>query len=70
MSPNKGKRVIKVNVQKWCNNLSIRIPGASAEQLQRPTQTSPLLEQLLAQITPENRHKEIDFGAVEGNELL
>jgi antitoxin MazE len=88
MSPNEGKRVITVKVQKWGNSLGIRIPGAFAEQLQikdgsevdillldkeiivRPTRTAPKLEQLLAQITPENRHKEIDFGAVEGNELL
>ncbi len=27
------------------------------------------LEELLAQITPENRHKEIDFG-IEGRELM
>lgn len=27
------------------------------------------LEELLARITPENRHEEIDFG-VEGNELI
>nr|WP_233129806.1 hypothetical protein [Domibacillus epiphyticus] len=27
------------------------------------------LEELLSKITPENRHKEIDFG-VEGNEII
>jgi len=27
------------------------------------------LEELLAQITPENRHKEVDFG-IEGRELI
>jgi antitoxin MazE len=26
------------------------------------------LEELVAQVTPENRHEEIDFGPAEGNE--
>ncbi|MFS1511057.1 AbrB/MazE/SpoVT family DNA-binding domain-containing protein [Chengkuizengella sp. SCS-71B] len=30
---------------------------------------TPTLEELLAKITPENRHDEIDFGT-EGNELI
>ncbi|XWN51656.1 AbrB/MazE/SpoVT family DNA-binding domain-containing protein [Anoxybacillus flavithermus] len=34
-----------------------------------PKKKKPTLEELLAKITPENRHVEIDFG-VEGNELL
>ncbi|WP_035454582.1 AbrB/MazE/SpoVT family DNA-binding domain-containing protein [Alicyclobacillus herbarius] len=34
-----------------------------------PKQKKPTLEELLAKITPENRHVEVDFG-VEGNELL
>lgn len=34
-----------------------------------PKKKKPTLEELLAKITPENRHAEIDFG-VEGNELL
>ena len=32
-------------------------------------QKKSTLEELLAQITPENRHKEIDFG-IEGRELI
>lgn len=34
-----------------------------------PKRKTPTLEELLAKITPENRHVEIDFG-VEGNELI
>jgi antitoxin MazE len=34
-----------------------------------PKKKAPTLEELLAKITPENRHTEIDFG-IEGNELI
>lgn len=34
-----------------------------------PKRRKPTLDELLAMITPENRHAEIDFG-VEGNELI
>ncbi|ADL07296.1 AbrB/MazE/SpoVT family DNA-binding domain-containing protein [Thermosediminibacter oceani] len=34
-----------------------------------PKKKKPTLEELLAKITPENRHAEIDFGT-EGNELF
>lgn len=34
-----------------------------------PKKKKPTLEELLAKITPENSHAEIDFG-VEGNELF
>jgi antitoxin MazE len=36
----------------------------------RPIRLKPTLEELLAGITPENRHDEINFGKSEGNELL
>jgi antitoxin MazE len=36
----------------------------------RPTHQKPTLEKLLAGITKENRHTEIDFGKPEGNEIL
>jgi antitoxin MazE len=36
----------------------------------RPTKKKPTLEDLLSKISPENRHSEIDFGEVEGNELM
>lgn len=35
----------------------------------KPKKKKPTLEALLAQVTPENRHAEIDFG-LEGNELM
>lgn len=35
----------------------------------KPLNGKPTLEQLLSQITAENRHTEIDFGKREGNEL-
>jgi antitoxin MazE len=34
-----------------------------------PKKKKPTLEELLAKVTPENRHCEIDFG-VEGNERI
>jgi len=34
-----------------------------------PKRKTPTLEELLAKITPENRHVEIDLG-IEGNELI
>ncbi|CCQ96515.1 Transcriptional regulator/antitoxin, MazE [[Clostridium] ultunense Esp] len=34
-----------------------------------PKNEKPTLEELLAKVTPENRHAHIDFGA-EGNELF
>lgn len=38
--------------------------------LLKPTKKKPMLEDLLSKISPENRHSEIDFGEVEGNELM
>lgn len=34
-----------------------------------PKKKKPTLEELLAKVTPENRHAEIDFGT-EGNEFI
>ncbi len=39
------------------------------EIILRPKRPKPTLEELLAGITPENQHKEIDFGKPEGDEL-
>ncbi|WLR51908.1 AbrB/MazE/SpoVT family DNA-binding domain-containing protein [Bacillus tianshenii] len=36
----------------------------------KPKKKKPQLDELLSKITPENRHKEIDFGKKEGNELI
>lgn len=35
----------------------------------RPARQKATLAELLSGITPENRHKEIDFGKPEGNEF-
>jgi antitoxin MazE len=35
----------------------------------KPQKPNPTLEELVSQITPENRHEEIDFGRV-GKEML
>ncbi|MDN4076295.1 AbrB/MazE/SpoVT family DNA-binding domain-containing protein [Fictibacillus terranigra] len=37
--------------------------------LVKPVVKKPTLEELLAKITPENRHNEADWGISEGNEL-
>lgn len=36
----------------------------------RPTERIPTLEELVAQITPENRHKELDWGPPVGKEII
>lgn len=36
----------------------------------RRSSRKPTLEELLAKITPENKHHEANFGKPEGNELL
>ncbi len=35
----------------------------------RPAEPIPTLEELVAQITPENRHAEIDWGPAVGKEI-
>lgn len=34
-----------------------------------PKKRKPTLEELMAQITPENQHDEVDWGKPEGNEV-
>lgn len=36
----------------------------------RPAERIPTLEELVAQITPENRHKETDWGPDRGKEIV
>lgn len=33
-------------------------------------QPNPTLEELMAKITPENQHNEVDFGEAEGEEII
>ncbi len=72
------------NVSKWGNSLGVRIPRSIAEQL-GISEGVPVeliveddhllihkvyrLEALLAQITPENIHSEIDTGSPVGKEI-
>jgi antitoxin MazE len=72
------------NISKWGNSLGVRIPSAIAEQL-NILEGAPVelivendhllihkvyrLESLLAQITPENIHAEIDSGVPMGGEV-
>jgi antitoxin MazE len=36
----------------------------------RPAETIPTLEELVARITPENRHEETDWGPDRGKEIV
>ncbi|MFD2923056.1 AbrB/MazE/SpoVT family DNA-binding domain-containing protein [Halobacillus naozhouensis] len=35
-----------------------------------PDKQKPILDTLLSQVTPDNQHKEVDFGYPEGDELI
>ncbi len=35
-----------------------------------PVKQKPTLDTLLSQVTPDNQHKEVDFGHPEGDELI
>jgi antitoxin MazE len=72
-------------VQKWGNSLGIRIPSALAKQigLTEGTQVDleivldslvirrkqQALEELLAKVTPDNLHREVETSGPEGNEV-
>lgn len=72
------------NVSKWGNSLGVRIPSSMAQQL-GIFEGAPVeliiendhllihkvyrLDSLLAQITPENIHSEIDTGLPVGREI-
>jgi antitoxin MazE len=72
------------NVTKWGNSLGVRIPRAMVEQMGivegEPIkiliqdnhiliQKTLTLNSLLAQITPENIHSEVDTGPAQGKEI-
>ncbi len=77
-------RGANTHVAKWGDSLAVRIPKAIAEQwgVQEGTaveiraqqdrvvlrRKSFVLADLVAQITPENRHPEQDFGSAQGVE--
>lgn len=84
MYKQKGGFSLQSYVSKWGNNLGIRIPRSIAQQIGliegtpvelqmekdglmiRPKKYD--LETLLAKITPENLHKEVETGEPVGNE--
>ena len=75
----------KAQVVKWGNSLAVRIPKAVAAEARMQEgdsiliegshghieiQRVPTLEELVAQITPENRHGEIEAGPELGKEIV
>jgi antitoxin MazE len=76
----------RTRVVKWNNNLAIRIPKTLAEELRllagdwimidasegriELRRAVPTLEELMAGITHENCHGEIDWGPDVGKELI
>jgi antitoxin MazE len=66
------------NVAKWGNSLAVRIPQHLAKELEliagnlviKPKrQKQYSLDELIAGITPTNRHAEIDTGMSVGEEI-
>ncbi|MCK7578730.1 MAG: hypothetical protein MZV65_25320 [Chromatiales bacterium] len=49
---------------------AVEVRAENGRVIIEPAAPSYSLDNLLASITPENRHGEIDFGAPEGKELL
>jgi antitoxin component of MazEF toxin-antitoxin module len=76
---------MQVAIAKWGHSAALRLPQSVLKQVSREIgdkltmrvegskiilePASPNLEQLLAQITPENRHVEV-FSEKVGNELI
>jgi len=63
---------MRTRVQKWGNSLALRIPDislADGELVIRPLAAPKVtLKQLLAKVTKENLHREVDTGFAVGNE--
>ncbi len=75
---------MKATVTKWGNSLGIRIPSSLAAMLQIEegrtveleihdgslvlTPSQEHLDELLNGVTPENLHREFDWGGAEGRE--
>jgi antitoxin MazE len=76
---------MKTRIQKWGNSLALRIPKPFAEEARlsevdvtlrngklivMPVPAAELsLEDLVSQITPQNRHGETDTGQAVGDEV-
>jgi antitoxin MazE len=75
---------MKARIQKWGNSLALRIPKAFAAEAHLQVDTvvelslvdgklimvpaGPTLEDLLAAVTEDNIHREVDTGPAVGNE--
>lgn len=75
---------MQTRVQKWGNSLGIRIPKHMAAKAGieentivelesdkkgiRIKSAKPTLQELVARITDDNRHEEVDWGAPKGRE--
>jgi antitoxin MazE len=70
----------RTRVSRWGNSLAARIPLAITRQavalaldvdggiVLRPTRRRYKLSELVARITPKNRHRETDWGQPQGEE--
>ncbi len=67
-------------IRKWGNSYAVRIPKERVHELGmrdgsevkikiEPINKKPTLDELIAQITPKNRHKLIDWGPDVGKEI-
>ncbi len=50
------------------DRLELEVPGPGKVEAKK-VKATPTLRQLVRSITRENRHREIDWGQAEGNEL-
>lgn len=66
---------VKSNVSRWGSSLAVRIPKAIAEQwgVEEGSRVEIVvredLDALIEQMSPDRRHREIDWGRPEGAEL-
>lgn len=77
--------IVNIKVNKWGNSYGIRLPKWVIEELGLASgseldfsyksgrivlsKSSPSLDQLVAKISPKNRHPELDMGSLSGKEL-
>lgn len=57
---------MKTRIQKWGNSLAVRIPKPFADETHEYELS---LKELVAQITPRNRHSETNTGESAGDEV-
>ena len=73
--------VMTTKIRKWGNSYAVRIPknqvaglglrdGSAVEIRIKPARKKYSLDELIAQITPENRYAEINWGPDIGKEIL